>query len=165
MFCGKDLGSDIVFTHLKDHHNLVGVVSELPPSKKRLLKNRIKRLGVGVVIFQLVFMKIAVPLVNFFSRKRLGEIRKMFSIESIETFDDHLFVPSINDPKVREFVSQVKPDAIVVNGTRIIGKKLLNAVDSPMVNIHVGITPKYRGVHGGYWALVNDDPEIGRAHV
>ncbi len=23
--------------------------------------------------------------------------------------------------------------------------------------MHVGITPKYRGVHGGYWALVNND--------
>ena len=23
-----------------------------------------------------------------------------------------------------------------------------------MINTHVGITPKYRGVHGGYWALV-----------
>jgi len=28
-----------------------------------------------------------------------------------------------------------------------------------MVNIHVGITPKYRGVHGGYWALANKDKE------
>ena len=25
--------------------------------------------------------------------------------------------------------------------------------------MHVGITPKYRGVHGGYWAMVNDDKE------
>ena len=25
--------------------------------------------------------------------------------------------------------------------------------------MHVGITPKYRGVHGGYWALVKNDSE------
>jgi methionyl-tRNA formyltransferase len=25
------------------------------------------------------------------------------------------------------------------------------------INTHVGITPKYRGVHGGYWALANND--------
>ena len=27
------------------------------------------------------------------------------------------------------------------------------------MNIHAGITPAYRGVHGLYWALVNDDAE------
>ena len=25
--------------------------------------------------------------------------------------------------------------------------------------MHAGITPQYRGVHGGYWAVVNNDPE------
>lgn len=25
--------------------------------------------------------------------------------------------------------------------------------------MHVGITPKYRGVHGGYWALANQDKD------
>ena len=29
----------------------------------------------------------------------------------------------------------------------------------PFVNTHVGITPMYRGVHGGYWALWNSDPD------
>jgi methionyl-tRNA formyltransferase len=28
-------------------------------------------------------------------------------------------------------------------------------VNCPFINTHAGITPKYRGVHGGYWALVN----------
>jgi methionyl-tRNA formyltransferase len=34
-----------------------------------------------------------------------------------------------------------------------------SSINSKFVNIHVGITPKYRGVHGTYWALVNNDVE------
>jgi len=46
-----------------------------------------------------------------------------------------------------------------VNGTRIIRTPVLNSTSSPFINTHVGITPDYRGVHGGYWALWNNEPE------
>jgi folate-dependent phosphoribosylglycinamide formyltransferase PurN len=46
-----------------------------------------------------------------------------------------------------------------VNGTRIISKEVLNCVDAVFINMHAGITPKYRGAHGAYWALYNKDRE------
>jgi methionyl-tRNA formyltransferase len=33
----------------------------------------------------------------------------------------------------------------------------LNSTDATFINTHLGITPKYRGVHGGYWSLANND--------
>ena len=48
---------------------------------------------------------------------------------------------------------------MVVNGTRIISSAVLESVDCPFINTHAGITPLYRGVHGGYWALVSGRPE------
>jgi methionyl-tRNA formyltransferase len=53
----------------------------------------------------------------------------------------------------------LKPDLILVIGTRIISQKVLDAEDCPFVNMHTGITPLYRGVHGAYWALVENDLE------
>ena len=50
-----------------------------------------------------------------------------------------------------------KPDVVVVNGTRIIDPDTLNSCQAIFLNIHCGITPAYRGVHGAYWALVNED--------
>jgi methionyl-tRNA formyltransferase len=44
-------------------------------------------------------------------------------------------------------------------GTRIIGSETLKAVGAPFINYHAGITPKYRGVHGAYWARVSGDAE------
>jgi methionyl-tRNA formyltransferase len=56
-------------------------------------------------------------------------------------------------------LTALKPDAVVVNGTRIISKNVLSCIDAPFINTHMGITPRYRGVHGGYWALARGDAE------
>lgn len=56
-----------------------------------------------------------------------------------------------------QLLIQLQPDIIVVNGTRIISKKILNCTTATFINMHVGITPTYRGSHGGYWALYNND--------
>jgi folate-dependent phosphoribosylglycinamide formyltransferase PurN len=34
----------------------------------------------------------------------------------------------------------INPDLVIVNGTRIISKKVLSSINSKFVNIHVGIT-------------------------
>ncbi|WP_341482292.1 formyltransferase family protein [Geothrix paludis] len=38
-------------------------------------------------------------------------------------------------------------------------KETLSAIRVPVMNFRSGITPKYRGQGGGYWALVNGDPD------
>ena len=94
-----------------------------------------------------------------FSKNRQAELWATIKTESVESFDNKLTPKTINDDEVIEYVKKCNADIIIVNGTRIIKKKIINGVNLPMVNIHVGITPKYRGVHGGYWALVNKDKE------
>ena len=36
---------------------------------------------------------------------------------------------------------------------------MLASAGCPVLNMHAGITPRYRGVHGGYWALAEHHPE------
>ncbi|HSZ72940.1 MAG TPA: formyl transferase, partial [Cytophagaceae bacterium] len=57
-----------------------------------------------------------------------------------------------------KWLTDFKPDFILINGTRILKKSLLDRFSVPVINIHAGITPMYRGVHGGYWALACNDP-------
>jgi len=67
-------------------------------------------------------------------------------------------VPSVNsDVAIRE-LERFAPRVVVVNGTRIIDENVLNSVSAIFINTHAGITPMYRGVHGGYWALASGDP-------
>lgn len=43
--------------------------------------------------------------------------------------------------------------------TSIISPGILSQIECPIINFHIGITPKYRGLHGGYWALYKRDKE------
>jgi methionyl-tRNA formyltransferase len=66
-------------------------------------------------------------------------------------------VPSANSPEAIRLLRGLDPAVVVVNGTRILSRELLRCVPAPFVNLHAGITPLYRGVHGGYWALACGD--------
>lgn len=161
LFCGKGDSNDVVYSHLKNNYNLIGVVMDGPSNKKNFIKKRIKKLGWFKVISQILFMKGIIPLLKRESRKRTQEIKNSynFEVEPVVSCQNKFTPSSINNPEVIEHVKKIKPDMIIVNGTRIISKKIIDGVGIPMVNMHVGITPKYRGVHGGYWALANDDKE------
>jgi folate-dependent phosphoribosylglycinamide formyltransferase PurN len=62
-------------------------------------------------------------------------------------------VSSVNSAQARRLLRKFGPAVVVVNGTRIISAKTLSSVSVPFINMHAGITPGFRGVHGGYWAL------------
>ena len=66
-------------------------------------------------------------------------------------------VNSVNDDRCLQILQSIQPDLVIVNGTRIISEQVLREVSCKFINLHAGITPKYRGVHGAYWALVNND--------
>ncbi len=75
------------------------------------------------------------------------------------------YVESVNDPRTLELVAEAKPDLVVVHGTRIIAERVLREIAVPVVNVHAGITPRYRGVHGGYWAFADGRPELAGTTV
>ena len=66
-------------------------------------------------------------------------------------------VVSVNAPDTIARLVKLRPKVVLVVGTRIISRKVLAAVEAPFINYHDGITPKYRGIHGGYWASAQND--------
>jgi methionyl-tRNA formyltransferase len=68
-------------------------------------------------------------------------------------------VGSVNSMACRAALAMIKPDVVLVIGTRIIGKETLAVIDVPVINVHAGWTPGYRGQAGGYWALASGDAE------
>ena len=71
-------------------------------------------------------------------------------------FPGTIRVESANSPGTIELLRELQPDVVVVAGTRILSKALLISVPATFINWHAGITPLYRGVHGGYWSLVEE---------
>jgi len=136
-------------------------VFEQPVSAQQLIKGRIKNLGVCHVAGQLAFQVLVSPLLRKTSASRVAEIQRQYGIStSAPNKAGSYDVSSVNAPETVELLNRLGPDVIVLAGSRIVGKKLLASVRCPVVNIHAGITPLYRGVHGAYWALAEGHPNL-----
>ena len=152
--------TNIIYNYLKNDFNITEVIIEEKESKKVFLKRRIKKLGYWTVIGQIFFQLIIAKLLIILSKKRISEILNQFVLSTARIPEKKItHVTSINDSSTVELIQKINPDLIIVSGTRIISKKILSAVDCKIINIHAGITPKYRGVHGMYWAMVDNDKE------
>ncbi|RIV74391.1 formyl transferase [Flagellimonas aequoris] len=159
MFTGGGDLCEIVYDFLEKNYAVQAVIIDSPVPKKTMIKRRIKRLGMAKVFSQLLFMKGVVPILNWESRNRRKKLLAPFTQSSIFKSSKIHFPDSINSSETIDIVNKFQPDLIVVCGTRLISKKIIDSIRVPIINMHVGITPKYRGVHGGYWALCNNDKE------
>lgn len=143
----------------------VRVVVEDPPSKIHILRRRLKRLGALTVLGQVLFSVLAVPVLSRIHRARIEDIQRTYEFDRSAFGSEVIYVSSVNDCEVANILHEFDPDVVVVFGTRIIGKKILRHVRCPILNTHMGITPAYRGVHGGYWALADRRPDLVGATV
>ena len=159
MLTSRSISSRYMFNGLIAKGAVIdAVILEQPIAKKKLFKGRIKKLGWVTVLGQLLFILIVPKLLNLVSkgyRKRLESALKLNGnpFNEVAVYN----VSSVNHEDSKALLKQLNPDIVIVNGTRIIRSDILNAIQGVFINTHVGITPSYRGVHGGYWALANGD--------
>ncbi len=151
----------IVYNYLKQFYEFDTIVLEKTISKSIQFGRRTKLLGFWTATGQVAFMIIIFPLLKLFSQKRKNEIFNQFHLD-LSPLPDELIkrVDKLSSPEARELLKKMNPDLLLVNGTRIISKKTLECVSAPFMNIHVGITPLFRGVHGGYWAMATGRKEL-----
>lgn len=152
--------TDIVVSALESRLGNVHVLLEKPVKPALLIRNRIRRLGIVEVAGQLAFMSFVRPLLKFTARKRLKELNGLLVRDWPPSLVETQEVPSVNSVQARELIREIDPAVVVVNGTRIIKSETLDVIDVPVLNMHAGITPLYRGVHGGYWALAEGRPNL-----
>jgi folate-dependent phosphoribosylglycinamide formyltransferase PurN len=137
----------------------LAVIVETPVSRSLLLRRRIKRLGPVQVGGQLAFMLFQ-RIQQRLSKSRIAEIVRNADLDARWPDDAQIImVPSVNSAECIGHLQRLQPRAILVMGTRIIGAEVLRSVDAPFINYHAGVTPKYRGVHGGYWAKAQGDAD------
>lgn len=150
----------IVYNHLISEYGLFPAFIEKPVSRLKLLKNRVKKLGLFKVLDQLVFIAALRPFITRSSQNRIKQICHAQGLEMIEPLSPSIqSIESVNSESFRRQLVELNPDIIVINGTRIIGHKTLSVTKAAIINTHHGITPAYRGAHGAYWALYQNDKE------
>ena len=70
-----------------------------------------------------------------------------------------------SDPSEVALMTAAQPDVVLVFGTGILREPLLSAFDGRIINIHLGLSPYYRGAGTNFWPLVNREPEYVGATV
>jgi methionyl-tRNA formyltransferase len=155
MLAGDHPSTAIVYNAVRQHFRIQRVIIESAPPRRQLLLRRIKRLGIPTVIGQILFKLVIVPYLDVQSKRRIKEIKDEFLLQDTK-LDEAIItrVDSVNSDQTAEVLRKLNPDVVIVNGTRIITEPILNCIRVPFINMHAGITPRYRGVHGAYWALV-----------
>jgi folate-dependent phosphoribosylglycinamide formyltransferase PurN len=148
----------IVVNALKRVMSLEAVILEDGIGQLQMAKRRAAKVGWSTVIGQVMFVGYS-RILRLLSRVRLKQIIEEHSLDPTPPSDVSIVrVSSANDIGTIELLRHIRPSVVVVNGTRILSREMLSAVKTVCINMHAGITPKYRGVHGAYWALANEDP-------
>lgn len=165
LLAGKGTSTRIVCNALKNNFGSVRTLIEDPVSRTRFLRGRLRRLGLGTVLGQLAFLALVRPVLQWEGRDRIREIKQEFSLDDSRITGSVIRIASVNSRQARDTIRALDPTVVVVNGTRIIDSETLAAIGGSVINTHAGITPLYRGVHGGYWALIERRPDLAGSTV
>ncbi len=70
-----------------------------------------------------------------------------------------------SDPAEVAVMSAAGPDVVLVFGTGILREPMLSAFEGRIINLHLGLSPFYRGAGTNFWPLVNREPEYVGATI
>jgi folate-dependent phosphoribosylglycinamide formyltransferase PurN len=144
---------------IRDRLGAITVVLEEPESKRRLLMRRARKLGWMSVAGQLgtmVFTRLRKLFLS--SRDQRSLVRDGMEMEP-RSDQRVVNVVSADSPELVEAIRQMQAEVVLLAGCRLLSNATLAAIHCPVINYHAGITPKYRGMNGGYWALASGDAE------
>ena len=165
------LGSDrddlgYLYQQVQDIADVCGVVIEKPVGRLKVFGRRVKRFGLIQALGQAKFVLFFLPVIRFMSSARVKEIREKYAFDKNDIPSEFVHqVLSVNDDKTASLIQQLAPTTALVYGTRLIASRTLKKIGIPFINIHAGITPRYRGGHGAYWALAEGKPELAGVTV
>ncbi len=158
MLCSDCFSTVTLYNYISRYHTIEKIITEEPMRGMALAKRRIKKLGFFRVTGQIMFSVMVVPFIRLFSKERVRQLIAQYQFDETPVpAEKKIHFSSVNDEDCIALLKEINPDVVIVNGTRIISKKVLESTKAVFINMHTGITPKYRGVHGGYWAVANND--------
>lgn len=155
LLAGGHESTNVVYQALRRDLPIERVLIEDPVSRVRFWQRRVKALGAWHVGGQILFRLLVVPALAIVSRRRVAALQAGHGLDATPIEPGKIVrVPSVNSSEARAALAALDPDVVVIHGTRILSAKTIGCVRATFINLHAGITPLYRGVHGAYWALV-----------
>ncbi|UCE58786.1 MAG: hypothetical protein JSU63_15235 [Phycisphaerales bacterium] len=77
----------------------------------------------------------------------------------------HLVAGTLNTDDTLAFLEAGNTDTVVVYGTNLVKAPLLDRWPGRMINMHLGLSPYYRGTATNFYPLLNEEPEYVGATI
>jgi len=71
----------------------------------------------------------------------------------------------LNTPNTLDFLDSFGVDTLVVYGTNLLKPVLLNRWPGRIINLHLGLSPYYRGTATNFYPLLNEEPQYVGATI
>lgn len=128
----------------------IGVVSSFCEGKEKSLENLIKKDKGSSNLMRRHAEERKKSEEIFFSKTKL-------SIDS----SNPVFIKKgeINNKPIVKKIIEMNPDLIVCYGSSLIKSELLERFKGKFINVHLGLSPYYRGSGTNIWPLINKEPE------
>ncbi len=150
LITGDCLRHSYLANRLAESVEVVGVVCE----KKRLLPSGLAEEN---IIIREHFKKR-----DEAEQKLLGEYGKLTSFSDRVLYVQH---GESNSNYVFDWIKTKNPSTVVLYGCSIIKNPLLSFYSGRVVNMHLGLSPYYRGAGTNFWPLVFNEPECVGATI
>ncbi len=153
--CTQDISNQIFLQTLEKYNLEIQVFIENNKKyRKTILNKKFQKLNLlGKLLFPIDVLCLLIyrKRINFFLKKKLNFISQGFNQYKIFETQD------INSKELYEKICKFNPDLVLVRGTTIIKEPLINYRSKYFLNIHGGIVPNYRNVHGQFWSYYFKD--------
>ncbi len=168
--------SDLYFANqLMRRLNLVGVIVENQrerPDKSSIFIKALKLTHKPHIFFaktyNLVFERFRRKYAAYHKPENAADFGEQ-GLKIIPTEDCKILytagVNNINAPEYVDWLKNIKPDVIAVCGASIFKKEILDIPTKGVLNLHGGLSQKYRGLFTTEWAVYNEEPEYVGATV
>ncbi len=89
------------------------------------------------------------------------EEKKFFGSNTKFNTDNLLEIPKgeINSQEWRDKIASFEPDIIAVFGTSLLKDETIKICPDGILNMHLGLSPYYRGSGTNFWPLYNNEPQ------
>jgi phosphoribosylglycinamide formyltransferase-1 len=67
---------------------------------------------------------------------------------------------AINDANIVREILELNPDLLICYGSSLIKSELLQKFEGKFLNVHLGLSPYYRGAGTNIWPLINGEPDM-----